>query len=603
METPASEPAGGYRRLRTLAQHVATTAGSPSALLPNPFLGGQGTATAAAAVTEGRVVDVVDYEAVLAAYFAQTPHVSAQVRQNGGLRGGAPSPLNPIHTAWSWPDASGLSFPAGERPRRLFDGASLDGWHGKKGRYWRAEGGSIIGECNPADAPQVSTYLFTDSSHHLNFRLLFEIRLVQADMHSGVGFWGRRNTMTCPKSGEVQTDAWQGHLAILPTACATPPKSQAGVFEIYRRNWQGTDREKWGSPGHPVQTTSSGNSLVGDQAELGQQYGSSHGWNQTELLCVGGRVRIVTNGVVTTDWTDPDPSMVSPGPIALQLHKMDIGQAQEVHFRGLVIVDDPSDVLLSVKDDGGCLSSSGVEGHPCCGAWPSGATFPLGEAPRALFNGSDLSGWIGKKGRYFSVNGAGSIVAKNNPADPLGPSTALLTESHHRNFRLLLEMRLVQSEMHSGIYFWGEQHSYAPPGYETEEFTYKGHLALVPGSNAQEGPWGLFDFYRRNWKEDRSKGSGGSGAMLVQDTLGMGMRVGSPHGWNQIELLCVGARVRMALNGCALLDWMDPSPELIKAGPIGLQCHWMPLGSTQETHFRGLVVVDDPTEDRLITLR
>ena len=89
----------------------------------------------------------------------------------------------------------------------------------------------------------------------------------------------------------------------------------------------------------------------------------------------------------------------------------------------------------------------------------------------------------------------------------------------------------------------------------------------------------------------------------MADSTGVGMRIGSPHGWNQIEMLCVGARVRMAVNGRPLLDWTDPEPELIKAGPIGLQCHWMPVGESQETHFRGLVICEDPTEDRLITLK
>ena len=38
-----------------------------------------------------------------------------------------------------------------------------------------------------------------------------------------------RARMTCPKTGQTEDDAWQGHLAILPTA----PKG--GVFEICER--------------------------------------------------------------------------------------------------------------------------------------------------------------------------------------------------------------------------------------------------------------------------------------------------------------------------------------------------------------------------------
>ena len=88
------------------------------------------------------------------------------------------------------------------------------------------------------------------------------------------------------------------------------------------------------------------------------------------------------------------------------------------------------------------------------GAWPSlssggGAAFPSSERPVALFDGSTLNGWIGKINRYFFCEN-GSIVARNNPADPLGPSTALLTDRSFRNFRLVFEQRLVVSEMHSG---------------------------------------------------------------------------------------------------------------------------------------------------------
>ena len=111
------------------------------------------------------------------------------------------------------------------------------------------------------------------------------------------------------------------------------------------------------------------------------------------------------------------------------------------------------------------------------------------------------------------------------------------------------------------MYFWGKQHAYAPPGYEVEPYTYQGHLALVPGADAQEGNWGLFDFCasrdfsgkcfplfvsvcsvcgcvvadRRGWEEDTSKGSGGSGALLLEDVSGLGMDISSPHGWNQVR--------------------------------------------------------------------
>ena len=447
----------------------------------NPFLlnaepglppSAAGTTPPPATASAALAPPLADYDAVLSAHLASMPHVAAVVAANspGGTLGRPPTSVGLTSTtttpalvgstsrrSWSWPQSAGVDFhAAGEEPIALFDGHSLSGWHGKHGRYWSVNNaGSIVGCCNPSDAPQVSTYLFSETQH-LDFRLLFEMRLVQSDMHSGVGFWGRRNTMACPKTGQVEDDAWQGHLAILPTAKPNPDynpgtaaiggpsanASQAGIFEIYRRNWEGTDRMNWGKPGHAMTDTSSGNSLVGDQADIGKDAGSSHGWNQIELLCVGGRVRIVSNGVLTTDWTDPDPALfVKAGPIALQLHKMDIGQSQEVHFRGLLIVDNPSasDTLLTLRGEDAERGNGHNRFSPApaalcfAGAWPHlpSTPFPAGENPISLFNGVDLQGWEGKIGRYFSVSEAGSIVAKNNSADPLGPSTGTSTCLKH----------------------------------------------------------------------------------------------------------------------------------------------------------------------------
>ena len=62
--------------------------------------------------------------------------------------------------------------------------------------------------------------------------------------------------------------------------------------------------------------------------------------------------------------------------------------------------------------------------------------------------------------------------------------------------------------------------------------------------------------------------------------------------------LHIGSRIRFAVNGKEVLDWTDPKPELCEAGPIGLQLHSNKV--PQEVRFRGLVLVEDPT-DVLVT--
>ena len=229
------------------------------------------------------------------------------------------------------------------------------------------------------------------------------------------------------------------------------------------------------------------------------------------------------------------------------------------------------------------------------------AQIPANEKPIALFNGVDLKGWEGNIARFWSVAN-GAIVAKNNPADPLGPSSFLLTETRHKDFRLLCEVRLVKHWCHSGIAFRGRRFEYTPDPeqWPLERHAYQGPLLVVPGA-AKNTVYGIFELYRRSWNEDAGNRAGGDGNWLVN--IGDAGGVGSAHGWNRIELLCKGSRVRVALNGVEILDWIEPSPELIDAGPIGLQMHYVPIGEETEVHFRDLVISTcEQPGDNLITV-
>jgi hypothetical protein len=82
-----------------------------------------------------------------------------------------------------------------------------------------------------------------------------------------------------------------------------------------------------------------------------------------------------------------------------------------------------------------------------------------------LFNGKDLKGWVGHK-HLWSVK-EDYIDGLNT--QPIKVSTYLLTERKFSDFRLLATVKLVkwQSDMHSGIAFWGRN---APE--HKDEYTY-----------------------------------------------------------------------------------------------------------------------------------
>jgi hypothetical protein len=198
--------------------------------------------------------------------------------------------------------------------------------------------------------------------------------------------------------------------------------------------------------------------------------------------------------------------------------------------------------------------------------------FPEQEKPVELFNGKDFEGWEGPTGKYFTVQ-HGIIVAKNSAEDAPKVSTYLLTKKPYRNFRLVFEGKLVQSEMHSGIAIWGRKHETGG-----ESHSYQGHLVMFPTH------WGFWDLYRRN--------------SIYQDD-GRAKKADNVKDWNRMEILAIGSRIRLAVNGQEVADWTDPKPELCGEGPIGLQLHSNKV--PQEVHFRGLILSENP-EDRLITV-
>src|SRR5262249_5146714 len=158
-----------------------------------------------------------------------------------------------------------------------------------------------------------------------------------------------------------------------------------------------------------------------------------------------------------------------------------------------------------------------------------------------LFDGKSLGGWAGYPD-LWSVKG-GVIVAKNT--DPLEYSTYLLTRRKFTDFRLTFSARLGETEMHSGVAFWGEVYRRADgkvrdPKKQRSEHTYKGHLVMFPSG------YGMFDLFGRN-------------GLKVDG--GPAKKVGKQHGWNDIEILAQGNRVRVAINGAAVGDWRDPGPE------------------------------------------
>src|SRR5262245_51587686 len=186
-----------------------------------------------------------------------------------------------------------------------------------------------------------------------------------------------------------------------------------------------------------------------------------------------------------------------------------------------------------------------------------------------LFDGKDLTGWEGYP-EHWSVEG-GEIVGKSTATVPV--STYLVTQKKFTDFQLKFSGKLVKSEMHSGIAFWGRVDS--SKAKERSKYTYAGHLAMFPSD------WGMYDLFGRN-------------GLKVDG--GPAKKVGKQHDWNEMELFAQGKRVRLIVNGVLVVDWTDPEPNRIQEGPIGLQLHSNTV--QQEVRFRGLELTTFPDDRR-----
>jgi hypothetical protein len=207
-----------------------------------------------------------------------------------------------------------VALPKGEKRIMLFNGRDFSGWEGQTEKYWSIENGVIRG-ANESEVP-ASTYLFTKQSYR-NFRLLLEVKQTRGDHYSTM------HTAVCAL-GEKFTDkgdpfSFRGPLLMF---C-----NDWGIWDANRRN-RIYPADQNGAVQNPAEK-------VGD-------------WNQIEILVIGDRIRMVSNGHLIIDYTDK-PGMLTASPIGLQLHANN--RPQEHHFRGLVLSEHPKDRLITLKEN------------------------------------------------------------------------------------------------------------------------------------------------------------------------------------------------------------------------------------------------------------
>ena len=193
----------------------------------------------------------------------------------------------------------------------IFNGKDLEGWQGHE-KYWSVKDKVIIGKNK--EAVPVSTYLLTKRKFS-DFRLVFEFKLAESEMHSGIAMWGR----IAPEEKDKYTYA--GHLVMFP--------SGYGFWDLY------------------------GRSMIHTNSEKAKKVGKQHDWNKIEILAQGNRIRFVLNGVLISDWREPDPKRIKELLIGLASSPHSNPKPQEVQFKNITLETFPEDKLTTLKTEDG----------------------------------------------------------------------------------------------------------------------------------------------------------------------------------------------------------------------------------------------------------
>ena len=165
-------------------------------------------------------------------------------------------------------------------PLPIFDGKTFTGWQGDTVHTWRIENGTIIGGSVNQTVPH-NDFLSTTASYG-NFDLSLQCKLVGTGfVNAGVQFHSQRMVNPAYEMVGYQADVGDGYWASL--------------YDESRRN---------------VTIVKPDSLLIAKILRVNE-------WNDYRIRCEGRRIRIWLNGSQTVDYTEPDPTIVHTGVIAL----------------------------------------------------------------------------------------------------------------------------------------------------------------------------------------------------------------------------------------------------------------------------------------------
>jgi hypothetical protein len=192
----------------------------------------------------------------------------------------------------------------------LFDGVSLKGWDGNP-KFWRAEGGAIVGESTPEN-PSGNTYIVYRDVEARDFTLKFEIK-VEGSGGSGLQYRSKTGIPWIrPIPANVTANVGPVNLAWMMTG----PQADFWPSRIYSGQFY-TENSPMGIMAYRGQVVEGaglgakrlmGN--IGDRTTLGTLVKMSD-WNEYTVIARGGTFIHIVNGQLMAVMVDDDPDSIN----------------------------------------------------------------------------------------------------------------------------------------------------------------------------------------------------------------------------------------------------------------------------------------------------
>ena len=180
-------------------------------------------------------------------------------------------------------------------------------------------------------------------------------------------------------------------------------------------------------------------------------------------------------------------------------------------------------------------------------------------AKETFFNGKDLSGWSAEDMSYWLIQN--SIIVGTNGDQKIPGNQFLWYDKKVQDFKLTLKVKQIPFAANAGIQFRSKCEN-------------NGH-AVGYQADIGKGWWG--SLYHEHGRKILAKNQDAEGKNLM------------PEKWNKYEILAVGHRIWLAINGKITVAVRDPIGEL--DGQISLQIHG---GMPQKVMYKELILKRNP---------